>query len=169
VRFGRRSASGRGRSRRVGPNNRGLGDACEGGLTGGSRLAVTHHYSRLKLSQASGLSGSRGCIFGPLGPGQRWEAGSSGGEICPWEAFSFFYFFIFLSIPFGFQSQFQLCIDFANLSSNAQIKTPMQQYCINLFIILFRQMLSNIKLVHTKIKNRYFKKYNLSFMKFFRK
>jgi hypothetical protein len=79
----------------VGPNNRGLGDACEGGLTGGSRLAVTHHYSRLKLSQASGLSGSRGCIFGPLGPGQRCEAGPSGGEICPWEAFSFFLFFLF--------------------------------------------------------------------------
>jgi hypothetical protein len=36
---------------------------------------------------------------------------------------SLFYFFIFLSIPFGFQSQFHLCIDFANLSSNPQIKT----------------------------------------------
>jgi hypothetical protein len=69
VRFGRRSASGRGRSWQVGPNSRGVGDACEGGLTGGSRLAVTHHDSRLMLCQASGLSGSRGCIFGPLGPG----------------------------------------------------------------------------------------------------
>jgi hypothetical protein len=96
VRFGRRSASGRGRSRRVGPNNRGLGDACEGGLMGGSRLEVTHHYSRLKLNQASGLSGSRGCIFGPLGPGQRCEAGPSGGEICPWEAFYFLFFLFFL-------------------------------------------------------------------------
>ena len=80
----------------MGPNNRGLGDACEGGLTGGSRLEVTHHYSRLKLNQASGLSGSRGCIFGPLGPGQRCEAGPSGGEICPWEAFYFLFFLFFL-------------------------------------------------------------------------
>jgi hypothetical protein len=35
----------------------------------------------------------------------------------------FFFILFFLSIPFGFQSQFQLCIEFANLSSNAQIKT----------------------------------------------
>jgi hypothetical protein len=38
----------------------------------------------------------------------------------------------------------------------------MNRIClIYLFIILFKQMLSNIKLIHTKIENRYFKKYNL--------
>jgi hypothetical protein len=60
-----------------------MGDACEGDLTGGSRLAMTHDDSHLMLSQASSLSGSHGCIYGPLGPGQRCEAGPSGGGICP--------------------------------------------------------------------------------------
>jgi hypothetical protein len=87
----------------VGPNSRGVGDACEGGLTGGSCLAVTHHYSRLKLSHASGLSGSRGCIFDP---GQRCEAGSSGGEICPWEAFSFFIFLFSYQFLLDFNHNF---------------------------------------------------------------
>jgi hypothetical protein len=32
---------------------------------------------------------------------------------------------------------------------------------INLFIILLNQILLNMKFTHTKIENRYFKKYNL--------
>jgi hypothetical protein len=59
----------------------------------------------------------------PIRPRPRGEAEPSGGEICPWEGLSLFFLF-FLSIPFRFQLQFQLlCIEFASLSSNAQIKT----------------------------------------------
>jgi hypothetical protein len=55
--FGWRPASGRGRSRRVGPNNRGLGDACEGGLTGGSRLPVPR---RGRASGSADMGHTRG-------------------------------------------------------------------------------------------------------------
>jgi hypothetical protein len=41
-------------------------------------------------------------------------------------------------------------------------KPSMNIIClINLFIILFNQMISNIKFIHTNIENGYFRKYNL--------
>jgi hypothetical protein len=74
-----------------------------------------------------------------------------------WLIHFFLFFFVFY---FPFSNQFKCSFE---LQIYLQFKNPsMNMTClIYLFIILFNQMLSNIKFIHTNIENGYFKKYIL--------
>jgi hypothetical protein len=124
-------------------------------LGGGPRLVGPTHqqaaYARLSCS--TGMSAPAAAALG-----RAVQVGCEQGFSLE-TGLAFFSFFIYsISIPNS--TQFS-CLNF---KINAQSK--LQHECNNilliyLFIILFKQMLSNIKLIHTKIENGYFKKYNL--------
>jgi|SRR5688572_22103940 hypothetical protein len=73
------------------------------------------------------------------------------------------FIFLFSIFHFPFPNQFKCSFELQiYVECTVQKKPSMNIIClINLFIILFNQMISNIKFIHTNIENGYFKKYNL--------
>jgi hypothetical protein len=134
----------------------------------GAKITPRTHtsVSRVRWEQGGGEARSWASPDSDTTPRARWrrrergnlEVGRQRG-FSPETGLTFFSFFLYsISIPNSTQ------ISGLNFKINAQSK--FQHECNNilliyLFIILFKQMLWNIKLIHTKIENGYCKKDNL--------